>query len=286
MSDRGATQDGLAMLPELAPHALHPSVVARGLSDGLLAASLGRYLRDTVYLERQVVNPVARWLLAREGRFALPGPARRLAERLHDDEEAHAAEAEALLAAVASDTQGAPTRTPGFAAGLAAVQARGDHEDRDLLAFLFVFVTETALSDRLRLLAEDERVLPDVREFVGRHGRDEEWHRAFFAERFAQVWGALTAEEQDRLGPALAELAVAYLGPDLDGDGGDLRAAGLADADAEAILADLWTEDAVAEHVRRAARATLGALEMAGALEHAATRLALAAAGLLDEGAL
>lgn len=272
---------GLLFPPELEPQVRHPDVKALGAeaTEALLGRALARYLSDTVWLERQIVNPVAEWLATGAERFRFDHKVRHAAGRLHAEEEQHAAESAALIRGLGL----APVdERPAFAAALEAVEnAQEDVSTRRLVRFWFVVVTETTVTDRLRTIGADERIEPSVRAFVTEHARDEAWHAAFFKARCAEVWTQLSEEEKRHHGSLLPALVAAYLSPDLSAVAADLCSVGLSAEHSSAVLDSAYSDTAVRASMARAAGSVMACFDAGGLWQHPPTRAAFEAAGMV-----
>lgn len=269
-------EQGLDFSPALVPWASDPAIDAEAARE-LCRRRLCRYLHATTALEVRVVNDVAARVAFDQLPVRFGDGARREALRLYTDEGFHAVQAADLLERAGPFTPDAP---PCWLTRLDALRSDRGADEAALVTFLFTVATETLVSGHLRVLSRDPAVRPAVRAFVTGHAADEAWHGTFFAERFGELWGALAPGDRARLGPVVVEAVIAFLDPDIGAIVADLRAVGLREAEAEAVVGRTLIDPARTRWEE--ARPTLQCLRRAGALEEPRVREALAAGGLRE----
>lgn len=242
-----------------------PAVVALQdeAKEHLERLALLRSLDATVHLETRIVNPVARWIAnGGDATLRFTDADRRAADRLFQEEEAHADAARQLRDAAST---GGELRQPGFAARLQA-RERTSTLPTPLLRFLFVTVTETLLSARLtdHALAPDLR--EDVRSLLVEHARDERWHARFFARCARQALEELGPLRQPAL-TVLPTLVADYVDADTPAIARDLASVGMPPEQVEQVCT--WIGDHAAErrepHLQRLAALLQTPLPAAGA---------------------
>jgi len=203
------------------------------MREQLQRRALLRSLDATVFLETELVNPVAAWIAAGGSSPVLfSATDQRKARRLFSEEEAHALAAAHLRSKAM--LPGYTSRRPAFAARIeATVTASG--LPPEIAGYLIAIVTETTLSARLSEHMQAPELRPDVRKVLADHARDERWHAAFFTQ-CAQRHLSRGRRLRDTALRLLPQLVADYTDPDLDALAVDLRAVGVDGPSARTIL--------------------------------------------------
>jgi hypothetical protein len=274
LSDGDASEHVFA--PELVPVASHPLVAALPPErfELVLASHLVRYLEFTAVLETLVVNRVALGVARGTIGVPLPPEMRFDAYKIYCDEAYHALFSVDLARQVTAelDVPGADAE-PMFLRRLRELLERTDPALRNLVELLFVVVSETLISATLTDLPSDAGVRPAVRDVVRDHALDEGRHHAYFAAFLRHLWPALSPAERRAAGRLVPALIRCFLLPDADGVAADLRRAGLSAEQAEAVVTEVFSPEAIGDQIRATAAQTIrcfaevGVLDEPGALE-------------------
>jgi hypothetical protein len=124
-------------------------------------------------------------------------------------------------------------------------------------------------------------VVPAVTEMVRDHAADEARHHAYFADFLRTMWAALPPRQRALGAGLVPDFVHAFLQPDRPAARAELRGYGLADADIEQVVAEVWPDDEVTSSVREYASRTVSYFREVGALDDPQVEDRFAAAGLL-----
>ncbi|MFF2773864.1 diiron oxygenase [Streptomyces sp. NPDC058052] len=257
--------------PDLVPIAQHPLV--KGLPEGrfeeVLVQHLYRYLDFTARLEYVVVNRTVLGIAQGSVGVELPEEMRFDAYKIYCDEAYHTLFSVDLARQVRQRTRITPRlpEEPYFLARLRAIQEELPSQDRALAELLFVIVSETLISASLAEVPERSDVVAAVRSTVRDHASDEGRHHAYFAVFLRHLWGQLSPSERRTAGLLVPRLIEAFLRPDLPAVRHELDGYGLSRDEAERVIAETYTPEAVGAHLAATSRQTVRYFEGLGAFD-------------------
>ena len=269
--------------PELVPVASLPEVRALPPEQfsQLMLRHLYRYLRFTIVLESQYVNPVALGLYEHGWGLPLPDAMRADALAIYTDEAYHALLSSDLMrqAEVRSGVSSRIGYQPAFTWRLAGLAPRA--ELRGLLPLLFAIVSETLITASLSEIPHHASVDAGVRDAVRDHALDEGRHYSYFASVLRWLWPALKPDQRIKLGLLVPDLIRTFLEPDTRAVLADLTEAGLSAAEAERLQHLVLTSEHTRSQYAAVAASSVRAFESVGTLDEPRVRDAFEAAGLL-----
>lgn len=246
--------NGLYYTPELLPYIDHPLVKERQIQYTLLIEQFYYFQGFTSRLELEMVNPI--FTSVAHGNFPMNLDST-LIERCHQiicDEAYHALGAYNVIAQVEAN-EGLPYHVPDIALldRLDAICKDYPARYRPLIDVFFVIHAECLVTNNLRIMSEDERLVPAIRETIADHASDEFFHRASCISLLKRLWASLSVDEKQlffTIGPKLAE---AYLEPDYRHLRRCFIAHGLSESEAEVVLSESYrsnsTRTAVASNI-------------------------------------
>lgn len=282
LSEEMSAVSGFFFNPDLVRVLGHPVVQAEGegFHRRYLALHLIRYLEYTDFLELEIVNPALVLLIREGGRFGVPRDFVLDGYKIYVDEGYHAHMSIALRdqVAAAAGLRLRPAPQPGLQR-LAGVVAEADAEDRGMLRLLTAVCSETLVSGNLSQ-ADDDRLLPAVRDVIRDHADDERTHHAYFSRLFRLLWTSLDGAARARLGVRLPDLLCLLQNRNVEAATLDLAELGLAPALARRVATEALC-DADCPEVAQAAAATLALFQRVGVFDEPRVHDAFAGAGLL-----
>lgn len=274
---------GLFFNPDLVPVLVHPAVREKGdeWRRRYLALHLVRYLEYTDTLELEIVNPALVALVRSGGELDLPRDFIVDGHKIYVDEGYHAHMSVDLRdqVATAAGLQVRPAAQPGLRrlAGLVAEAGAGD---RGMLRLLTAVCSETLISANLSQ-ADDDRLLPAVRDVIRDHADDERTHHAYFSRLFRLIWPALDDAARARFGVRLPEILALLLEPNVEAAAIDLAELGLSPAAARQVAVEALRDAGGPQAMRAAAAPTLALFRRVGLFDEPRVRDAFDRAGLL-----
>ncbi|WP_380282914.1 diiron oxygenase [Kitasatospora purpeofusca] len=246
---------------DLVPVARHPLVqgLPRPVHDQVLIQHLYRYLDFTAKLETLVVNRTAVGIAQGSVGLPLPDAMRIDAYRIYCDEAYHALFSADLAQQVRQRTGIAPLlpAEPFFLRRLRALTADGRQDLAALVELLFVTVSETLISASLSEVPNDPMVVPAVSESIRDHAMDEGRHHAYFAAFLHHLWGSLDIRQRQRAALLVPDLIDAFLQPDREAVRAELAGYGLTTDESYQVVAEVFTDEVVAQHTAATARQTV-----------------------------
>jgi len=280
------SRDYLAFSPDLVPTSKHDLTLKLGREgqrrhQAYVALAYNEF---TVWLEDDGIAPAALELATQPEAFGLSPDDALFCRCIIGDEAMHSLKAAHLRNAIVATLDVPPevTPRPHFLWELERILASIDAEYRGCTRVVFANVSETLITDTLVKLPHDHRVDPNVRTIMHEHAIDEGRHNAFFRMVMKQSWDRWNADERQMYGPMYARFIRAFLQPDITMIERGLCAAGLTPDDAKKVIRECHTGESATAGLRHNARATLSVLNRIGVLDHAASRAALVAEGLID----
>jgi hypothetical protein len=247
------------------------------LAERLLAQRFFQYAMFTSALERRAVNPAVTLIADGQSGVELALAMERDGARILVDESFHALESDIMIdkAIGLSGITPASFGTPSFLQKLELETQGKSDKERRLLTLAFAFVSETLISNLLNGIPHDTSVVPEVRDYVREHAKDEARHHQFFMDFFAIWWPRLRPEEREFAGPYLPHFIRWFLEPDLTPFVPILKTAGIPLHESEKIIAaTLAANDSAA--LQQSAVKTIRAVFDIGALDIAAVADAFA----------
>jgi hypothetical protein len=274
--------------PSLVPTLGHPLVAGLGEDRwrALLVHHLYTYLDFTAELEHRLVNWVTLRLARNELGIRLPGDLRFDAHKLYCDEAYHALMSVDVMRQVEEATGIHPLEgaRPALLDELEAELEGLDDGQRRAALLLFVIVSETLISETLRKIPQDQRVMLAIRESISDHAHDESYHHAYFSAVLHLVWPQLTDELRERVGPLVPRFIELFLKPDRLAIERSLEACGVPGACVHGVVNTAYTPDRLTRDARRTGRATIRLFAGVGALETKPVADAFRSAGLVGPG--
>ncbi len=278
--------DKVYFSPDLMPVVHHPQVAGLGeeVVREILVRRLYHYLDVTTWIEQSLVNEGLVRLFQGRALIRLPAELEFDAYTIYCDEGYHALFSVDLKCQVAEATGilGAATGRPRVLCRLDELQRSVSVEARELAHLFFVAVYETLISSILARVPRDRRVVEPVRRVIQDHAEDEGRHHAYFSKVFRLVWSNLVPEQRDEIGPLLPAAIHAALEPDYAAVDAILASVGLGPDERRRIVAESYPAAVVLQDIQRAAAATIHLIRRTGGFEHAPTREALRAYGLVS----
>jgi len=271
----------------LVPAVHHPIVAEHGpeARDGLIVRHALRYLDFTAKLEHLVVNQAVLSIAHGACGVDVPDEMRLDAFRIYCDEGYHAFFSADLMQQIQLRTGVRPTDgDPFFLTALAKICERLSPEQRPLARMLFVIVSETLITASLAEASRKTDMDPVLRASFEDHASDEGRHHVYFAAYLPRLWGQLNANERTLAAELLPDLLRAFLHPDLTAIGTDLKKAGLSVGDAEQVLAETCSPDAIYRHTASCSGKTVEYFRQLGALDDASVIERLAELGVANVG--
>lgn len=257
----GDPADRFYFSPDLVPVAGHrlvkslPDLVFRTI----LIQHLYRYLDFTAKLESLVVNRTVLGIAHGTVGVRLPEAMRFDAYKIYCDEAYHTLFSADLARQVEKKSGIVPVlpEQSFFLRRLAAFQDELPTRYRPLLELVFVVISETLISGTLAEVPDRSDVVSAVRETVADHATDEGRHHAYFAAFLNYLWAQLSATDRLRASLWVPRLMDAFLRPDLLAIREELVGHGLSEEDADTVVADVYSFEAVSAHRSGVARQTL-----------------------------
>ncbi|WP_369173400.1 diiron oxygenase [Streptomyces sp. R28] len=267
----GDEQERYYFSPDLVPIAHHPLVkgLPAGCFEEVLVQHLYRYLDFTARLEYVVVNRTVLGIAQGSVGVELPEEMRFDAYKIYCDEAYHTLFSADLSRQVQQRTRVVPRLPdePYFLVRLREILEELPSQDRALAEMLFVIVSETLISASLAEVPERSDVVAAVRSTVRDHASDEGRHHAYFAAFLRYLWGQLSASERRRSGLLVPRLIETFLQPDLPAVREELAGYGLSRDEAEHVVAETYTREAVGDHLAATSRQTVRYFEALGAFD-------------------
>ncbi len=257
----GDPADRFYFSPDLVPVAGHRLV--KSLPDSafrtLLIQHLYRYLEFTAKLETLVVNRTVLGIAHGTVGVRLPEAMRFDAYKIYCDEAYHTLFSADLARQVEKKSKIAPVlpEQPFFLRRLAAFQDELPPHHRALLELVFVVISETLISGTLAEVPDCSDVVSAVRETVADHATDEGRHHAYFAAFLKYLWAQLSPTDRARASLWVPRLMDMFLRPDLTAIREELVRHGLSEEDADSVVADVYSFEAVSAHRSGVARLAL-----------------------------
>ncbi len=266
-------------MPEEAGGVLsHPAL--RGCRERVAAGLLLDNLGFTVALENRLICPVTRDIAAGMLRARYQDEVVTDAMRIQCDESYHAVLAQELIGQVKAMTGAQlPRREHRFLAHVDRLVDAFPAADAPMVRFCAAMVSETLITKTLRDDWLDGRLQQDLRSFLHHHYLDETRHSAYFARLLQLVWPQWPQSLRDALQPLWAGLVDAFLEADGESTIEAMQNAGLAPAQARAVMADCANPQGARRRCEASTQQTFHALRRAGAL-HAAPAHGAAARGM------
>ncbi|MFI6011966.1 diiron oxygenase [Streptomyces sp. NPDC051243] len=247
--------------PDLVPIAHHPLV--KGLPanrlEEVLVQHLYRYLDFTARLEFMVVNRTVLGIAHGSIGVDLPEEMRFDAYKIYCDEAYHTLFSVDLSRQVQQRTRIRPRlpAEPYFLTRLRELLERIPSQNRALGEMLFVIVSETLISATLAEMPERPDVVAAVRGTIRDHAMDEGRHHAYFAAFLRYLWGQLSPSERRWSARLVPRLIDTFLRPDLPALRQELAGYGLSPDDAEQVIAETYTPEAIRSHLTATSRQTV-----------------------------
>jgi P-aminobenzoate N-oxygenase AurF len=274
--------------PSLVPTLAHPLVDGLGEEEtrALLVHHLYTYLDFTAELEHRIVNWVTLRLAQNELGIRLSGDMRFDAHKLYCDEAYHALMSADVKRQVEEATGIRPLEgmRPSLLDELETALQGLDDDERRAALLLFVIVSETLISETLRKIPRDQRVIPAVRESISDHAHDESYHHAYFSAVLRLVWPQLTDELKDLVGALVPRFIKLFLQPDRPAIKRSLEACGVPADRLDDVLTAAYPPDRFTRDARETGRATIRLFAGAGAFETKPVADAFRTAGLVGRG--
>ncbi len=271
--------------PSLVPTLAHPLVAGLGEEEtrALLVHHLYTYLDFTAELEHRIVNWVTLRLAHNECGIRLSSDMRFDANKLYCDEAYHALMSEDVKRQVeeATGIRSLDGHRPSLLDGLEAALQGLDDGQRLTALLLFVIVSETLISETLRKIPQDERVVIAVRESISDHAHDESYHHAYFSAVLHQVWPQFTDEHKESVGPLVPRFIQLFLQPDRPAIKRSLETCGVPEDRLDEVLTAAYPPDRLDRDARQTGRATIRLFAAAGAFETEPVAEAFRTAGLV-----
>jgi hypothetical protein len=272
---RRCLAQGDADLPfsaKLTPAVSHPLLTGHDPDDPreFLTRRLYSYLDFTTILEQEIVNPTVLQMSRDAYGLRVPDGMRFDAYRIYCDEAYHALMSADVKWQVKEATGVTPTLIPEPAFVRAIRQAKDSMpaELAPLVEFCSTVVSETLISGTLTQIPEDTEVLSFVREAIADHAADERTHHAYFTRAFEIAWPQFGRPVQQSLAPLFADLIIAFLAPDLDGQRNALWQMGFNREESAQIVWEANPADRTIADIRHAARSTLRLLSRMGVMQY------------------
>jgi hypothetical protein len=276
--------------PSLVPTLAHPVVAGLGEDEtrALLVHHLYTYLDFTAELEHRIVNWVTLRLAHNECGIRLSGDMRFDAHKLYCDEAYHALMSADVKRQVeeATGIRSLDGHRPSLLDELEAAVQGLDDDQRLTALLLFVIVSETLISETLRKIPRDERVILAVRESISDHAHDESFHHAYFSAVLHHVWPQFTDEHKELIGPLVPRFIQLFLQPDRPAIRRSLEACGVSWDRLDDVLAAAYPPERLTRDARETGRATIRLFAGAGAFETKPVAEAFRAAGLVSSTVL
>lgn len=273
--------------PSLVPAIHHPIVARRGpeARNDLIARHALRYLDFTAKLEHLVVNKTVLSIAHGACGTDVPDEMRLDAFRIYCDEGYHAFFSADLMHQIQIRTGIRPTgKTPFFLTAFSEICERLSSEQRPLAEMLFVIVSETLITASLAEASRKNDMDPGLRASLEDHASDEGRHHVYFAAYLPRLWDQLSASERTLAASLLPDLLRAFLHPDLGALETDLKTVGLSASDAEQVLAETCSPEAISRHAASCSGKTIEYFRQLGALDDAGVIERLAEMGVASVG--
>lgn len=259
---------GILFPDELVPVLSHEYFREEGeqFRERIRLAHLERYLKFTLALETDAVNPVIMNVARARDGLSLPPEMRQDAFRMYVDEAYHANFTYALLRRLEQErgVSADLTETPYFLQRIAKIARRAPAEMQHHLMTLFVSISELLITGTLNALPKYEGVAEPVRNSVQDHAADEARHHAFFSAYLPIYWESLSAREKHILGPLVPDLIDCFLQPDLPSLKAELGRYGIPEETTQTILAEIYSLEKTSDDRKRMARPVLKVMDRAG----------------------
>jgi hypothetical protein len=280
-------QSPVLFSPRLVPILKHPRILERGeeFARLLLSHRFFTYADFTSTLEREAVNVVTQKLARRQFWCELPSFMYLGAGRIYTDEGFHAQESDEILGALSESTGIDPVylSRPQFILKLERLLHGLDPRRSEIAIIGFAIVSETLISSILADIPSDPLVVPCVRDFVREHAKDEGKHHAYFSNLLKMGWPGLSVEDQEFLGPLMAQFVRWFLDPDHHWLTSILADHNFGYQEIDEILAESYPESEVSAVIRDSARHSIAKFEEVGMLQCNRTADAFEAAGLISD---
>lgn len=229
-------------------------------------AHLERYLKFTLALETDAVNPVILDIARSRDGLHLPSEMRQDAFRMYVDEAYHANFTYALLRRleIEKGISADFTERPHFLQRIAIIAETVPAGMRYQLMTMFVSISELLITGTLTALPRYEEVAAPIKESIHDHAADEARHHAFFSAYFPIYWHSLSGEEQQILGPLVPDLIDCFLQPDVASLKAEFDRYGIPAETASTILAETFNAEKTAADKKKMARPVLKLMERIG----------------------
>jgi hypothetical protein len=273
--------------PSLVPAARHPLVRELGpeARDVLLTRHALRYLDFTAKLEHLVVNETVLSIAHGVCGIDLPDEMRLDAFRIYCDEGYHALFSADLMHQIQMRTGVKASREdPFFLTAFAEICEGLAPEQRPLARMLFVIVSETLITASLAESSRKTDMDPALRASLEDHASDEGRHHVYFAGYLPRLWAQLDASNRVLAAELLPDLLRAFLHPDLTGIEADLVLAGMSSEEAEQVVAETCSPEAIRRHTAGSSGRTVEYFRRLGALDHVHVNERLVEVGAVSDG--
>lgn len=242
------------------------------------------FLHDVITVEHNIVIPAIRDLHFLQIKIP-PKPLEEL-YKLVTDEGHHAAQAMALLNAMQDKFDLVPyekgCEIPLFLRKLyAQMQGLSTDMDRAIFNLCVGVESEARMPKELGPFTNADLINSAVVAFSKTHQEDETIHASQFRALAKWTWSQFDDAQRETAAKIYAEITIAKRYPDIEKIGFHFsQATGISREESRKILSEIYTEDALVEQMKTAAKPSIVLLRNIGVLEYASARDVLTHAGI------
>lgn len=266
--ESSSLQDATLFPDELVPMLSHEYFwnAGHGLREKVRLSHLERYLKFTLALETDAVNPVILNIARARDRLVLPPEMRQDAFRMYVDEAYHANFTYSLLRLLERERgiSAIVVEVPYFLQRLAKIADATPADLRHHLISIFVSISELLITGTLNSVPKHESVADSIRLSINDHAADEARHHAFFAVYLPHYWDSLTYSEQQILAPRVPDLIDCFLKPDIPSQHLELISYEIPEKTIRSILDMTFNSEKFSHDKKRSARPVTKLLEKMG----------------------
>lgn len=261
-------RDATLFADDLVPILSHEFFWNEGLElrEKVRLSHLERYLKFTLTLETDAVNPVILNIARARDRLVLPPEMRQDAFRMYVDEAYHANFTYSLLRLLERERgiSADVVEIPFFLQRLAKIADGTPADLRHHLITIFVSISELLITGTLNSVPRHETVADPIRLSINDHAADEARHHAFFAVYLPYYWDSLSHSEQQILAPLVPDLIDCFLKPDIPSQYSELKSYEIPEQIIKSILDGTFSSENIADGKKRAARPVINILRKVG----------------------
>ncbi|WP_368495714.1 diiron oxygenase [Glutamicibacter mishrai] len=245
---------------------------------------LERYLKFTLVLETDFVNPVILEIARGRDGLRMPSSARQDAYKMYVDEAYHAKFTYDLLLLLEANEKvnSSVLETPSFVTKFNEILRAADDSIHRHLTFLFVIISEMLITGTLNELPRRNDVAAPIRIAIQQHALDEARHHAFFSFYFKEYWKSLPKTHKKLLSLDLPALINCFLEPEIISLHAELTSYGFTTQLANEILSETFMSDRILTDKIRATRPIMNVIRKLGILDDPLVVEDFVAAGLVE----